>query len=106
MRGVRPSRSLTLPEQLPKEPQHRIVEAVHHALLERDDRVVRDRDALRADFRAALRDVAEPDPAALLEEPGAVPAVDRVHLEPGDAHEEARARELVLELVRAQHVAD
>ena len=47
-----------------------------------------------------------PMPACVLQEAAAILAVDRVHLEPGDAHEESRAGELVLELVRAQHVAD
>ena len=47
-----------------------------------------------------------PMPASSLRKRGAVLAVDRVHLEPGDPHEEARAGELVLQLVGAQHVAD
>src|SRR5436190_582548 len=38
--------------------QHRVVKLVHHALLERDDGIVRDRDVLGADLRAALGDVA------------------------------------------------
>jgi hypothetical protein len=35
-----------------------------------------------------------------------VRTVDRMHLERRDPHEEARPRELVLQLMRAQHVAD
>src|SRR5437660_1263385 len=44
---------------LPPEPGDRIVPDVDDALLQRDDRVVGDRDVLGADFRAALGDVAQ-----------------------------------------------
>src|SRR6185436_19023297 len=54
---------------------------------------------------AALGDVAQAQARRLLEELRAVFPVDRVHLQRGDADEEPRPRELVLELVRAQHVA-
>ena len=60
---------------------------------------------LRADLGAALRDVAVADTGIRLEVRHAVALVHRVHLEPGDAHQEARPRELVLGLVVAQHVA-
>src|SRR5262249_58003927 len=92
-------------QRVPDHP-YRIVEAVHDALLERDDRVVRDVDAFRAHLAAALRDVAESDARRVLHEAHPVLAVDRMHLERRDAHEEPWPGELVLELVRAQHVAD
>src|SRR5262249_25377832 len=101
VRGV----SLFLTARLAPHDAQRIVVAVDGALPPRDDRVVGDVGGFGAGLRAALCDVAEADPALVLEEAGAVDVVDRVHLEAGRAHEEARPGELVLELVRAQHVA-
>ena len=83
-----------------------IEELVHHPLLERDDRVVGDGDVLGADLRAALGDVAEPDAVRPPEIGHAVLGVERVHLERRGVHEEARADELLVQLVVAQHVAD
>src|SRR5438132_11863831 len=83
----------------------RIVEVVHDALLQRDDRVVRDVDRLRADLGAALGDVAEADARLLLQVAAARDGVERVHVEAGDADHEARAGEGVRALVVAQHVA-
>ena len=50
-----------------QQPRHRIVEPAHHALLQRDDAVVRDVNVLRTDLRAALRDVAVADPVLVLQ---------------------------------------
>src|SRR5436309_11419624 len=83
-----------------------VVEIVHHALLQRDDGVVRDVDRLGADLRTALGDVAVADPGLLLEVSRAGGHVEGVHLEARDPDEEARPREAVLLLVVAQHVAD
>src|SRR5207302_2433498 len=47
--------------QQPDQAPQRIVDLVHHALLERDDGVVGDVDAFRAHAGTALGDVAEPD---------------------------------------------
>ena len=85
--------------------QHRVVELVHHPLLERDDGVVRDRDVFRADLRAALRDVAVADAVLLLQVRHAVRGVERVHLQLRDVDEEPRADELVVLVVVAQDVA-
>src|SRR4051794_41951166 len=60
------------------EPGDRVVLAVHHPLLHRDDRVVGDVDALRAHLGAALGDVAHPEPGRVLGELAAV-----VHVRPG-----------------------
>ena len=94
--------------QHPEEPEHRVVLGVDHALLERDDRVVGDVDVLGADLGAALGDVAVARCRASSCAPrAAVARVERVHLELGDADEEARAGELGLVLlVVAHHVAD
>src|SRR5690242_18031498 len=84
----------------------RIVELVHHALLERYDGVVRDRDPLGTHLGTTLRDVAVADALRLLELRDAVGDVERVHLQCRNVHEEARPDELLLLLVLAQHVAD
>src|SRR5439155_1485707 len=74
-------------------PTDRVVRARHHALLERDDRVVGDVDVLRAHVRAALGDVAVAEPVLLTNEFGAIVRVERMHLERREPHEVARARE-------------
>src|SRR5215204_1540890 len=49
------------PREHPQEPAHRIVEPIHHALLQGDDRVLGNRNVFRADVRAATGDVAVAD---------------------------------------------
>src|SRR5579864_2266614 len=92
-------------EQLASDPAHRVPVLVGHAFLERDDGVVRDVDVLRAHLGAALRDVAVPEPTLLASLVGAIQHVLRMHLEAGDAHEEARPVEAVGVVVRAHDVA-
>src|SRR5919201_1849915 len=85
----------------------RVVAAVDHPLLQRDDRVVGDVDVLRADLAAALGDVAHADAHLAGEQVAPVVRVQRVHLELRVADEHARAREaLLVVLVVADHVAD
>src|SRR5882724_7455730 len=59
----------------------RIVEAIGHALFERDDRVVSDGDALGAHLGATLGDVAVADALLLFQVRQAIFGVERVHLE-------------------------
>src|SRR5438093_5143660 len=80
-------------------PTDRVVRARHHALLERDDRVVGDVDVLRAHIRAALGDVAVAEPVLLTNEFGAIVRVERMHLERREPYEVARARESRLVLL-------
>src|SRR6185369_4459282 len=80
----------------PQEPGERIVEAIDDPLLERNDRVVRDRDLLGADLGAALRDVAVADAVLLLQVDHAVRGIQRMHLERRGIGEEARADELAV----------
>src|SRR5918996_844481 len=94
------------PREPPPEPLNRIVMAVRDSLLERNDGVVGDLDVLGADLGAALRDVAIPDPAAVLEVTRAVGPVHRMQLQAGGSDKETRAHERILRLVVAQHVAD
>src|SRR3989338_5638957 len=69
------------PENLPAQPQERIVEAIHHPLLERNDSVVGDLDVLGADLGAAARDVAEAGPELLPHGGGGGRRVGRGRLE-------------------------
>src|SRR3954447_823390 len=109
---ARPSARLDLvarvaPADLGAQPGDRVVLAVHDAFLHRDDRVVGDVDALGADLRAALGDVAHAETRGVLGELAAVVGVERVHVELGVAQEEARAGErLLVLLVVAYDVAD
>src|SRR5688572_15793692 len=89
-----------------QELHNRVVQTVDDALFQRDDRVVGNRDALRADLRAAFRDVAIADAMRILELPGAIARVEGMHLESGGVHEMPRADELLEHLMFAQHVTD
>src|SRR4051812_27304876 len=92
--------------ELAQQARGRIVEPVDDAFLQRNDRVVGDGDVLGADLGAALGDVAVADAVRLLELGEAVLGVERMHLERGDVDQEARADELLVLVVIAQHVAD
>src|SRR3970040_1265656 len=85
---------------------HRIVELVDDALLERNDGVIGDGDALRADLRAALGDVAVSDPMGLLQIGDPVFRVDRVHLERRRIDHVTRTGKLVEELMIPENVTD
>src|SRR6266545_5328073 len=84
----------------------RIEGVIHHPLLERDDGVVGDGDALGADGGAALGDVAEADPVRLAELLAPVEGVEGVHFERRGVDQVARAHELLVQVMVAQHVAD
>src|SRR4051812_17062710 len=69
--GVRPTLQSELAAALPSEelvsePHHRVIFAVGHALLHRDQRVVGDLDVFGADLGAALGDVAQAEAEVLL----------------------------------------
>src|SRR5260221_13234523 len=101
----RPGRRLAA-AKLPQGPLERVGELVGDALLQGDYRVVGDLDVLRADFGAALREVAVADPPGVLQVLAPVGVVHRVHLEAGGPHEVPRAHERPLGLVVAEDVAD
>src|SRR5918996_1160560 len=86
------------------QPPNRIVVLIDHPLLERDDRVVGDRDVFRAYHCAALRYVAVADAVLFLQRWHAVGDVERMHLEGGDVNQESRADELVMQVVVAHDV--
>src|SRR5262245_56969136 len=77
---------------LPGEPDDRVVLLRHQPFLEGNDGVVGDVDVLRAHVGAALGDVAVSEPGLGLRQLQAVVDVERVHLELGNAHEEAGPR--------------
>src|SRR5690242_8888746 len=85
--------------------RHGIVQLVDDALLERDDGVVGDRDAFRADLRAAFRDIAVADAVHLLQIARPMFLVEGVHLERGRVDQMPRSDELVEHAVVPQNVA-
>src|SRR5580692_8783249 len=102
-RGVSAARAAG---DLAAQPHQGIVLAADNALLQRDQGVVGDLDILRADLGAALGDVAVAKPEVILGDFAPVSSVRRMHLQFGDAHEEARPGEVVLVLgVITDHVA-
>ena len=103
--GAGDGSSTLAPSYEPDERLERVVEAVDHAFLEGDDRVIRDRDVLGAHFRTALGDVAVTDPPGLLEELAPVLDIDGIEAVSGGPHEVGGADELLVLSVRAQDVA-
>src|SRR5579872_4777013 len=92
--------------EYPEQFRQRIEVAIHNALLERDDRVVGNRDAFRANFSAALGDVTETYAELFSQIFNAIAYVQRMHFERGRIHQESRADELFVHVVVAQDVAD
>ena len=83
--------------------EQRVVAAVGDALLERDERVVGDVDVLGAHLGAALGDVAVAQAVVVDGHLAAVDGVERVHVQLGDPHEEARTGERGLVLLVVTH---
>src|ERR1700674_4705988 len=94
-----------LAEDLPEQHGQRSVKLVHHALFERDYGIVGDSNLFGGDLGATFCDVAETQAQLILEQAGAVAAVEGMHFEAGDSNEETRARELLLLVVVAKDVA-
>src|SRR5947207_13169300 len=92
-RGARSSGPRPSPREPAPDAADGVVEIVHHALLQRDDGVVRDVDRLGADLRTALGDVAVADPGLLLEVSSAGGHVDGLYIETRDPYEAARQRD-------------
>ena len=63
----------------PEESRHRIIKLIDDAFLHRDDRVVRDADVFRANFRAAFGDVAITDAVVVLQIRDAIFGIERMH---------------------------
>src|SRR5580700_1445380 len=92
--------------ECPEQFRQRIEETVHDALLERNDRVVGDRDVFRTNFGTALGDVAKTYAELLSQILNAIAYVQRMHFESGRIHQKSRAYELFVHVMVAQDVAD
>src|SRR5690348_4464378 len=77
----------------------RIVVIVNNSFLERNYRVVGDGDSFRTNFRAAFRDVAVSDTVKILELPGSVDCIERMHLQRRGECKKARTDERIVLLV-------
>src|SRR6266567_9348362 len=75
----------------PRQLAQRIIELIDDALFQRNDSVIGDRDTLRANFGAALGDVAVTDAVVTLQFLQPVFGVQRVHLQSGRMNQKARA---------------
>jgi hypothetical protein len=83
-----------------------VVKLVHYTLLERDNGIVRDANLFGTNLRATFGYIAEAEAELILEQTGAVAAVEWMHFEAGDSNEEARPSELFLLVVLAKDVTD
>src|SRR5918995_634924 len=98
--------SIRLPaENLHQLPQ-RIEELVHHPLLERNDRIIGNRDVFGTNLGAALGDVAVPDTLGPPKVSHPVLHIQRMHFQCGHMDQEAGTDELLVQMVVAEHVAD
>src|ERR1035441_149802 len=104
-RAPAPGHGVAVAAESPSQPPQRIPVAVGEPLLHRDDGVVGDVDVLGADVAAALGDVAETETSPVARQLTAVEHVLGVHLQAGDADEEAWAEEAVALIVRADDMA-
>jgi hypothetical protein len=84
---------------LSHQPQHRIIELIHYALFERNNGVIRDVDFFRANFRAALCDIAKPEAQLFFQQPDPRLAVKRMHFQASNPHEEPRSAKLLVLVV-------
>src|SRR5579871_1067195 len=86
--------------------KQRIVELIHHPLLQRNDGIVGDVYILRANLSATLRDVAESDAQLFLQQmrPGA--PVKRMHLKRSRTNKKTRPAELLLLIVVSYDITD
>src|SRR5256885_12697625 len=80
---------------LPHHPKQRVVVLVHDALLQRNDGIIGDVDVFRADLRATLGYVAVAQTQFVAQQLGPRNAVQRMHLEPSDAHKKSWPGELL-----------
>src|ERR1700675_32327 len=97
--------SLFRPSNLPNQHEHGIIEFINHALLQGNDRIVRDADLLGTNFGAALGDVAEADAKLILKHTRARFRVERMHFEGCNPDEKSRSSELLHLVVIAENVA-
>ncbi len=97
---------LLCPSNLPNQHEDGIVEFVDHALLQWNDRIVRDVDLLGTDFGATLGYVAEADAEFIFQQARARFRVERMHFERRNPNEKPRSSELLRLVVLSENVAD
>src|ERR1017187_597824 len=88
-----------------EQPLQGIEVTVHYALLERDNRVLGDRNRLGTHWPATSSDVAVTDVVRVPQIADAVFGIERMHFECGSIDEQTRADKLVVLMVLSQDVA-
>jgi len=83
-----------------------IVKLVYNSFFHRDDGIVGDMNVFRADFGAALCDVAEAYAGIFFDHLEAIGPIHRMHLQTRQSDHETRTVEAVLAIVIAQDVTD
>src|SRR5437588_6602883 len=91
--------------KFPKEPSDRIVILVHYSLLQRNDCVIRNRNAFGTYFGATFCDIAVADSLCFGELLDSVFRIERMHFERRHVYEEARSDEFFVLVVLTQDVA-
>jgi hypothetical protein len=89
-------------EQLPQG----IVKFIYHALLQGNNRVISNSDVFGTHFGAALRNIAIPDSARLLQFGQAIFGVQRVHLQRCSENKKARSDKFLVQMMISQNMAD
>jgi hypothetical protein len=83
-----------------------VEEAINHALFERNDGVVGDRDTFWAHLSTTLGDIAQADAELFPQLWGAIAHIQGVHFQRGRVNEEPWSNELFVHLMIAQYVAN
>src|SRR5882762_11075624 len=104
---VSPSR-LALPcsSNFTHNPEQRVVELVHHPLLQRNDGVIRNMDIFRTNLCATFRYVAQSDAQLILQQLRSGNAVHRMHFQSRHAHKKSWPAKLLVLIVISQHMAN
>ena len=101
--GRRPVQS---PLQTAPNPAKWIKELVHHAFLQRNDCIIGNVDAFRANFAATFRNIAVADPLRPPKLLNSVFSIERMHFKGGDVNEKPRTNEFVMLPVVPQNVTN
>src|SRR6266545_2701392 len=97
---------ITLSLQPSPDPTKGIIKVVHYAFLQRNNSVIGNLNAFRANLCAAFGDVAIADPLFVSQLLGTIRRIERMHLQRSDMDQKPRPNESLVHLVIAQHVAD
>src|ERR1700722_629831 len=90
----------------PEQFRHRSEELIDNPLLQRNDPVIRDVDALRTNLRAALGNVAQPDAVLVFQIAHPIFCIERIHLLIRRINQESWTNEVLMNVMVAQHVAN